>query len=200
MCNIQVFTVVNDILQSCSYILTTDNERGAYLVDCGNIEPLLSYLESNNLHLEGVLLTHCHFDHIYGLKDLMLQYPNVKVYASLKTFQGLNDEDLNMSYLYVDEEYSVSIRRSQRIILDGNIIPTILGEKVKYIPCPGHDVDCISYIVGDLIFTGDSYNPEMSVFTKWHNSDASLALQNEKLLESIIKKKNLKVFPGHIID
>ena len=200
MYKIKVFTVVNDILQSCSYILTTSNEKGAYIVDCGNVEPLLSYLEKNNLNLDGVLLTHCHYDHIYGLKDLMFEYPNLKVYASSKTFQGINDEDSSMSYLYVDEDYYVNIPEEQKIVIEGCTKLNIFGEKLKCILTPGHDIDCVSYVIGNLIFTGDSYNPQAPVFTKWHNSNVGLALQSENILRNLITTNNLQVFPGHKID
>ena len=38
-----------------------------------------------------------------------MQYPNIKIYAGEKTFLGLADDDLNMSYLYEDEEYTVCL-------------------------------------------------------------------------------------------
>ena len=200
MCNIQVYTIVNDILQSCTYILTKQDERGAYLVDCGDIEPIISFIEENNLHLEGVLLTHCHYDHIYGLKDLLLKYPDIKVYAGENTFLGLENDDLSMSYLYSDEEYIVDINKEQRVIAKENTIFNVLSEVVECIPTPGHDVDCMSYVIGRAIFTGDSYNPKSPVFTKWRNSDADEAIRSERLLKDLINNKHLIVYPGHRID
>ena len=200
MCEIQVYTIINAILQSCTYILTKQNERGAYLVDCGDVEQIISFIEEYNLLLEGVLLTHCHYDHIYGLKDLLLKYPNIKVYASEDTFMGLEDDDLSMSYLYSDDEYSVELNEDQRVIVRKNICINLLNEMVECIPTPGHDVDCMTFIVGNAIFTGDSYNPKSPVFTKWRNSDAAEAIRNEKLLEEMIYSKHLIPYPGHRID
>lgn len=200
MSEVQVYTIVNDILRSCTYILTKQNEMGAYLVDCGDIEPIISYIEENNLRLDGVLLTHCHYDHIYGLKDLLFKYPNIRVYASENTFLGLEDDDLSMSYLYSDDEYSVEINEVQRVYTSENNSFKIFNETVECIPTPGHDVDCMTYIIGNAIFTGDSYNPNSSVFTKWRNSDADEAIRNESLLKDIINCKQLYVYPGHRID
>ena len=200
MCNIQVYTIVNDILQSCTYILTKQDERGAYLVDCGDIEPIISFIEENNLHLEGLLLTHCHYDHIYGLKDLLLKYPNIKVYASEKTFRGLTDDDLSMSYLYTDEEFSIHLSAEEMIVIEDKNSLIMWGNQINCFPTPGHDVDCMTYVIGDAIFTGDSYNPNSPVFTKWRNSNVDMAIKNEKLLKEMIDVKHLVVYPGHRID
>ena len=200
MCEIKVYSIVNDILQSCTYILTKQDERGAYLIDCGDIEPIISFIEANNLLLEGVLLTHCHYDHIYGLKDLLLKYHNIKVYASEKTFLGLTDDDLSMSYLYTDEDYTVQLSSDQKIVIGEKYNPIILGEQIKCLSTPGHDVDCMTYIIGNAIFTGDSYNPKSPVFTKWRNSDADEAIRSELLLKDMIINEHLVVYPGHRID
>ena len=200
MSEVKVYTIVNDTLQSCTYILTKQNEKGAYLVDCGEIKPIVSFIEKNNLRLDGVLLTHCHYDHIYGLKGLLLKYPNIKVYASENTFLGLEDDDLSMSYLYSDDEYTVEIDKGKRIVARANECFIVLNENVECIPTPGHDVDCMTYIIGNAIFTGDSYNPKSPVFTKWRNSDADEAIKNEKLLKDIIFRKHLIAYPGHRID
>lgn len=199
MSKLQVHTIVNDILQSCTYILSKQNERGAFLVDCGNIEPIISYLEDNKLRLDGVLLTHCHFDHIYGLQELLSMYPNIKVCASENTFLGLENDDLSMSYLYSDDEYVVVINEAQRVIARENTRFKVLNEMIECVPTPGHDVDCMTYIIGNAIFTGDSYNPNSPVFTKWRNSDESEATKNERLLKDMINSKHLIVYPGHII-
>ena len=200
MSEVQVYTIVNDILQSCTYILTKHNERDAFLIDCGNIESIISYIEENNLNLEGVLLTHCHFDHIYGLKGLLLKYPRIKVYASENTFLGLEDDDLSMSYLYSDDEYTLDINKDQRVIVGGNDCFEVLNETVECIPTPGHDVDCMTYVIGSAIFTGDSYNPNSPVFTKWRNSNVDMAKQNEMLLKEMIEYKHFSVYPGHRIN
>ena len=61
-------------------------------------------------------------------------------------------------------------------------------------------MDCLSFLLGNAIFTGDSYNPNSPVFTKWHNSDFEEAISNECLLKDLIKSKQLIVYPGHRID
>lgn len=200
MCKTEVHTIVNEILQSCTYILTRKGEDRAYLIDCGDPSPIISYLEINNKSLKGVFLTHSHYDHIYGLNEIIEKYPDLDVYASENTFLGLADSDLNMSYLYTDEDFVVRVSKEHSFVVDEEINIVILGESVKCMATPGHDVDCMSYLIGNMLFTGDSYNPNSPVYTKWRNSDVDLALRNEAMLSQIVAEKRLIVYPGHSIE
>ncbi len=196
----EVITIVNDILQSCTYILTKKGDDGVYLVDCGNPAPIISYLEQNNKYVKGVFLTHAHYDHIYGLNDIIEKYPDLVVYANEKTFWGIKDVDLNMSYLYTDDDFEVNVSKDHSYVVSNYTIIRILGKDVECLFTPGHDVDCMSYAIGDLLFTGDSFNPNSPVFTKWRNSDVDLALKNEAMLALLSNNKGLKVYPGHNIE
>lgn len=200
MCDIQVYTIINDILQSCTYIISKTGEDGVFLVDCGAPEPIISYLENNDKHIKGVFLTHAHYDHIYGLIEIMKKYPNLDIFASEKTFLGLEDSDLNMSYLYTDDDFIVRISKKHSNILNDKTKTIILNEVVECIATPGHDVDCMSYVIGNSLFTGDSYNPNSPVFTKWRNSDVDLALRNETMLAKLAEVNGLNVYPGHNIE
>lgn len=59
--------IINSIFTSKTYILYRDKESNAWLVDVGDIEPIITFCENKSLLIEGVFLTHGHFDHIYGL-------------------------------------------------------------------------------------------------------------------------------------
>ncbi|MDT8439481.1 MAG: hydroxyacylglutathione hydrolase [Wenzhouxiangellaceae bacterium] len=48
---------------------------GCVLVDPGQAEPALAYLDRHALRLEGLLLTHHHADHICGVAGLREQHP-----------------------------------------------------------------------------------------------------------------------------
>ena len=60
---IDVHTIINSILNSCTYILFNDSED-VYLIDCGETEPILNYLRNNKKVIKGIFLSHCHYDHI----------------------------------------------------------------------------------------------------------------------------------------
>lgn len=200
MSRLEVASIVNTILQSCTYIVFKENDPDAYLVDCGDPIPIIEYLEKNNKQLKGVFLTHSHYDHIYGLHVIIKRYPRLTVYASEQTLTGLNDSDMNMSYLYTDEEYRIMVKKSNSYVVDNNTRTRVLGEPVVCIRTPGHDLDCISYVIGNAIFTGDAYNPNSPVYTRWHNSNEAMAKRSEDLLRQMISERELDVYPGHLIE
>ena len=51
--------------------------------------------------LKGILVTHSHFDHIYGLNELKSKYPNAEVFASNLSLMGFQSSKINGSY-YTD--------------------------------------------------------------------------------------------------
>lgn len=53
-----VITIKNELLQSATYFI------GDYLVDCGGSDRIFESLEGRELN--GIFLTHCHQDHVYG--------------------------------------------------------------------------------------------------------------------------------------
>lgn len=61
-----------------------NNETHAIAIDIGG-EPqdILFYLVKNKLTLDAILLTHCHFDHMYGVAELA-RSTGAPVYASEK--------------------------------------------------------------------------------------------------------------------
>ena len=91
---LSIFHITNSIFNSRTYILSDDSDK-VWLVDCGDVEPLLSIVGSRKV--EGVLLTHAHFDHIYGLPSLLERFPDVLIYTNEWGKRALADAKLNMS-------------------------------------------------------------------------------------------------------
>ena len=177
----------NELLQSATYYFE------GYLIDCGDSDKILDVLEGKEL--KGFFLTHCHQDHIYGIEKVLALYPQAKVYCSQKTFEGLKNDELNLSYIM--QNYSFRFDKDSNVVVFDDGIHYIDDMKVEVISTPGHSEDCLTYIIEDNIFTGDSYIPFAKVFTKWPTSNKALALYNEAMLKEIAETRNLKVRPGH---
>lgn len=190
----EIQTIHNEILQSCTYILYDNDTADCYLIDCGDIEPIESFLKSNGKRLKGIFLTHSHYDHIYGLNDIIKSYPELLVYASAETIEGLTDPDINLSYMYDDGDYVVE---SAKTVYTNSEEINILGLKVEVVSTPGHDTDCTSYIIDGSIFTGDAYNPDFEVFTKWRRSNPEDAGKSIDKILKLVEAKNLTIYPGH---
>ena len=84
--------VVNSVFNSCSYIISHDG--GSWIVDCGDVDHILPCIEGR---VEGVLLTHAHFDHIFGLNNLLAIFPAIPVVTNQAGKNALLNEKLNFS-------------------------------------------------------------------------------------------------------
>ena len=176
--------------------MSVDDSPEIWLVDCGDVQPLIEKLSSmtaNSFLIKGVLLTHAHYDHIYGLPHLTGLFPEIKVYTNQAGKEALANERVNMSRYHEDPiNYA-----SDNVIActDGIEIPLFQGLLAKVHYTPGHNPSCITYEVGDCIFTGDAYIPGISVVTSLPGSDKQQAANS---LQRIIKLSEGKVVcPGH---
>lgn len=190
----KIDTIHNEILQSCTYILYEDSAEECYLIDCGDVEPIERFLQANNKTLKGIFLTHSHYDHIYGLNDIISLHPHVVIYASAETIEGLTDPDINLSYMYDDGDYTVETNNT--IDIYSNTV-SIFNEAVKPVSTAGHDLDCTTYIIASNIFTGDAYNPDFEVFTKWKRSNPVEAQKSIDKIRLMVMTHNLTLYPGH---
>lgn len=118
-----------------NYIWAIVNEahRMALIVDPGDAEPVLQYLQQHHLTLAGLLITHHHWDHTNGVAPLLTQFP-VPVIASIHSklvglTQRVGDNVLTVSPLFPD--------------LQGILIP-------------GHTLDHIAYRMQNALFCGDT--------------------------------------------
>jgi hydroxyacylglutathione hydrolase len=118
-----------------NYIWAIVNEtyQTALIVDPGDAEPVLQYLQHHHLTLAGILITHHHWDHSNGLASLIKKIP-VPVIGSIHSpLSGLTKQ--------VGEGlFSMSSH-----------FPDFQG-----ILIPGHTLDHIAYYMQDALFCGDT--------------------------------------------
>ena len=186
--------ITNSIFTSKTYILYRNDDRKAWLVDIGDIEPVIEFLNQHNLSAEGVFLTHGHFDHIYGLNSLVEAFPNCKVYATEYTKQVIASDKLNMSryhetpFAYQGDDIVV-VRDGEGMCLFDDEPPMIFYET------PGHNPGCLTMVLGNLIFTGDAYIPGVKVNTILPHANKELAKQS---LDKILKlAEGRTILSGH---
>lgn len=195
MINVEV--IDNALLQSRSYLLWNEKEPEAYLVDCGDIVPIHNFLSAKGKSLKGIFLTHCHYDHIYGLRHLLKDFPQTDIYASSETEQGLRDARINLSR-YQGEPFELDAKVIVKLI-DSRSEICLFGTELQVLETPGHDAGCLSFRIGNRLFTGDSYIPGLPVFYKWKRSDKRLALENERRMKKLAEDCMLDVYPGHYL-
>ena len=193
----QIKDITNSIYNSKTYILTKEGEDKAWLVDIGDIEPVVSYLNDKGLYLDGVFLTHAHFDHIYGILDLLEHYPSCNVYVTEYAKEGLSSEKLNMSKYH---ETPISYQGDNVIVVhEGDEMALFRGEpQLHFYETPGHNPGCLTMVIGNAVFTGDAYIPGIGANTRIYHADKELAIESLDRILELAKGK--KVYSGHSVN
>ena len=182
---------INELFTSCAWVLD-----GRWLVDCGDVEPLLPLLDGESL--QGVLLTHGHFDHIHGLNDLCSRFPQVRVYCSEWAREQLLDAKLNLSY-YHDTPFEFAYPERIVVVDDGTPIELGGGNRATAVATPGHTPGCITWMTDDALFTGDAYIPGVRVVTNLPYGNKRLAAQAvEKIIA--LADEGRTICAGHDVD
>lgn len=185
--------IVNSFFDSMTWLLSETESNQVWLVDCGDIDPIIDKI--GNKHVSGVLLTHAHFDHIYGLPALIERFPECKIYTNNIGRETLADARFNMSLYH---ETPLTVEGPQIYICkEGDEISLFNDVTARVFETPGHHPSCLSYMVCKYLFTGDAYIPGIKVVTNLPKGNKKLARES---LERILKLANRKtVLCGHKI-
>ena len=132
---------------------------------------LLNLIESNDYYIRGTLLTHTHESHSNGLKTLRKIYDG-EIYAAVDTVLDIECTDIS-------DKKTVEI----------------CGFPVTVIPIQGHSSDSLVYVIGDYMFTGDTFSAGTLGATP---NEYARELLKEEIHKKILSiDRNFLIFPGH---
>lgn len=191
---VEIHDITNTIFTSKTYILTKEGYDRAWLVDIGDVEPVLEYLREKELTIEGVFLTHAHFDHIYGLEALVKHFPKCKVYVAEDAKLALASDKLNMSRYHGDR---INYDKDNVVVVYEGESMTLFEDEppMDFFETPGHNPGCLTMVMGNMIFTGDAYIPGVGVNTRLPRGDKMLANQSMERILQLAEGKT--ILSGH---
>jgi hydroxyacylglutathione hydrolase len=181
--------IVGDFFTNC-YLVSVG--KNAILIDPGE-EPdrILETIESNNVAVEKIIITHGHIDHIGAIPEIR-EATKAKVLIHRRDADMLTDAKANLS-LYHSVAFTVAAADG---FLDENDIIEVGDDELKVIYTPGHSPGGISLLGEGVVFTGDAlfFGSIGRTDLPGGNHGQLLKSIKEKLL---ILPDDTRVFPGH---
>ena len=117
------------------WALINKSNKSVYVVDPGDAKPVLDFCHQHGLSLQGILITHHHWDHTNGVEQLVSEYTELPVYGpSNSPFKGITHK--------LDDHSSIEIDP--------------LGLSLNVMTVPGHTLDHIAYYNDEMLFCGDT--------------------------------------------
>ena len=65
-----IVEIIPCLIDNYSYIIIDKNNKKTCVIDPSESEPVINFLEKNNLKLNWILNTHHHYDHVGGNSEL----------------------------------------------------------------------------------------------------------------------------------
>ncbi len=128
-----------------------DYDPKASKTSTNSVKEIIKFIEANNLNLKMVLETHAHADHLSGAQVFVKRYGvPVGIGENITKVQKMFKEIFNLP-----DSFATDGSQFDRLFKDGEIFEA--GSlRIKAIYTPGHTPACVTYLIGDALFTGDS--------------------------------------------
>ena len=146
------YVVSDPATRQCAIIDSVlDYDPASATTTTTHADEIIAYINKNELTVEWILETHVHADHLTASQYLKEQLGGKiamshKISIVQETFSAIYNLDIkyfnshqSFDYLFADHETFT------------------IGELQAYnIPTPGHTPACLSYVIGDAVFVGDT--------------------------------------------
>lgn len=173
-----------------TYLVKKDG-HGLIIDPANNIKTLDKFV--GNLIVDGVLLTHGHYDHFKTLEETLLKY-DVKCYLHKEAIKKIFNLELSFASAF-GETNIPKISLEKFVTINSEKEMNIGKFNVKTILTPGHTNCSVLYIIDYMMFSGDTLFKN-SIGRMDLLTGNAIAMKNS--LDKIKKMKtNYIVYPGH---
>lgn len=162
------------------------------IIDLSDFEKLDNFIKERGFKVEGILLTHSHWDHLLGVDEFVKKY-RVPVYMGSRRPNYIDKKEFS----YTLEKYGLETKFDVEVTFLGEGSHTIADFKFDLIEVPGHTYCSVIFHFkeANTMFTGDF------LFRKAVGIVDSQYSNKDLMAESIAKIKtypdDIKIYPGH---
>lgn len=201
----QIKNFFDSLTNTFSYIIIDDESKNCAIIDSvlnydifsGKItyhsaDILIDFIQKNNLHLEWILETHIHADHLTAAYYLQKKLGG-KIVIGEGIFEVL---EYWVKFFNIENEVMVDGSQFDKIFKEGEDFK-IGNLTAKFIKTPGHTPACGSYIIEDAVFVGDLiFMPQLG--TGRTDFPGGSAREMFKSIQKIFSlPKNTRIFTCH---
>ena len=135
-----------------------EDPEACWIVDCGpSPGPLMEAIQRQNLRPAGIVLTHCHHDHIGGIDEVLARYGPMSIAAHEEELKWNSTPELNLSAFLGQPSTATP---PDIVLKEGGECP--LGASWSILHVPGHSPGSVAFhhpdsgtlIAGDTLFAG----------------------------------------------
>ena len=193
MSEMKIGRMVLSMCQTNCYFLYREDTKECIVIDPADQgAQIYNALTNNGFAIQVILLTHGHFDHIWGANEAR-ELAGVKIYAYEQEKELLNSEKLNVSK-GAGRPYTVEAD----VYLKDEEELTVAGMTCKCIATPGHTAGSCCYYFEDagILVSGDTLFQESVGRTDLPTGNMR-ALVNSVKERLFVLPEETKVYPGH---
>lgn len=169
---------IGGMLESNGYVLYQQDGGTCFIIDPGyNPKVFLQFIEEHQLKLEGILLTHHHYDHVGAVERI---------------------RDVHSCRVYMHREDCDLYRKAVDVYMEDGDVIDVDGESLRVIHTPGHTRGSVCFCTEKtkVCFTGDTiFNVDLGRTDLESGSDADMIAT----VKNIIDKwpNDITLYPGH---
>lgn len=193
MAEIKIGRMVLGTCQTNCYFLYREGSKKVIFVDPADYgEKIYEALKQNGFEVEAIILTHGHFDHIWGVEELR-DLTKAPVYANEEEKDLLSNAGMNIS----KQAGRPCTLEADHYLRDGDEL-TLADMTFKMIATPGHTKGgcCYYFEEAGLLISGDTLFMESVGRTDFPTGSMSTLVRSikEKLF---VLPDETKCYPGH---
>lgn len=177
-------------LQTNCYIILVGSGDAIVVDPGGNFVAIDTVLQNNYVKSVSILITHAHFDHILAVKELSDKYGAYAVIGKGDA-DSLNSENNLAEAMGLEKLPEI---RVDKTVEDGEKFE-LYNIPISVIATPGHTKGSVCYLIGDIIFSGDTLFRESYGRTDFPSGSYSDMKKSLSKLFSL--NGEYRVLPGH---